>query len=73
METWPLLFRDSNTFLYERSGIMFTFKKIDYDYIKMAEKQREDILSLLEDRERLIREFEENVKRIHTVSSKTEP
>ena len=52
---------------------MFMFKKIDYDYIKTAEKQREDILSLLEDRERLIREFEENVKRVHTVSSKTEP
>ena len=52
---------------------MFTFKKIDYDYIKMAEKQREDVLSLLEDRERLIREFEENVKKIHTISLKTEP
>lgn len=52
---------------------MFTFKKINYGYIKMAEKQREDILSLLEDRERLIREFEENVKKVHTVSSKTEP
>lgn len=52
---------------------MFTFKKIDYDYVKIAEKQREDVLSLLEDRERLIREFEENVKKIHTISSKTEP
>lgn len=52
---------------------MFTFKKINYDYIEMAEKQREDILSLLEDRERLIREFEENVKKVHTVSSKMEP
>lgn len=54
---------------------MFTFKKKtkEYDYIKMIEKQRDDILKLVEDRERLIREFGENVKKLNTISTKTEP
>lgn len=55
---------------------MFTFKKKtkEYDYIKMVKKQRDDILKLIEDRERLVDQFEVTVKKLqNSISIKTEP
>lgn len=55
---------------------MFTFKKKtkEYDYIKTVEKQRDDILKLVEDQERLVDQFEETIKKLqNSISIKTGP
>lgn len=55
---------------------MFTLKTKtkEYDYIRTIEKQRDDILKLVEDRERLVDQFEETVKKLqNSISIKTGP
>lgn len=55
---------------------MFTLKTKtkEYDYIRMIEKQRDDILKLDEDRKVLINQFEETIKKLqNSISIKMEP